>query len=456
MPPPPPPPVVLNPFRTPQHHLSHPRNHNNMNHMNGNLNNSSCSVSSSSSSSSSSCKDGTNNIYSRHTKRWMLVLNSWIEHPMFRICYMMGITLLLICLMMVGYEAYQKFSNPITHSTSILMGPSSSMSQFSITDSTADTAVVLPGMVHENDEVIPEKIILPEILYKIPPKVSKMVGISSRSSSSSSNVQHAMVDGHDSGLRNNASSSSSSSSSYQRKIDDDEIDDVEQKGTTTDRMSHVDSSTTKKVATTTTDDNVEQILRPKEVHTKLLLGLATKDYLEAAILDEQEQNDRGFGGDINIISTDETRNGRNDKGVMTTTSSQDHTQQQQQDLDRMVVVLPLRKGDELLKLPRIRSNNNNNNTNNIRSSNDNRNSVDETTTLTTNALPQPLSPPPLQTDTELLLLLSPPERLSLPEELPLIAITHTVSVERSRRLRHSVVAIPTTPSSETNQSQLID
>ena len=424
-----------------------------MNHMNGNLNNSSCSVSSSSSCSSS--KDGTNsNIYSRHTKRWMLVLNSWIEHPMFRICYMMGITLLLISLMMVGYEAYQKFSNPITHSTSILMGPSSSMSQFSITDSTADTtAVVLPGMVHENDEVIPEKIILPEILYKIPPKVSKMVGISSRSSSSSSNVQHAMVDGHDSGLRNNASSSSSSSSSYQRKIDDDEIDDVEQKGTTTDRMSHVDSSTTKKVvATTTTDDNVEQILRPKEVHTKLLLGLATKDYLEAAILDEQEQNDRGFGGDIIMISTDETRNGRNDKGVMTTTSSQDHTQQQ--DLDRMVVVLPLRKGDELLKLPRIRSNNNNNNTNNIRSSNDNRNSVDETTTLTTNALPQPLSPPPLQTDTELLL--SPPERLSLPEELPLIAITHTVSVERSRRLRHSVVAIPTTPSSETNQSQLID
>ena len=449
MPPPPPhPPLVLNPFRTPQHHLSHPRNHNNMNHMNGNLNNSSCSVSSSSSSSSSSCKDGTNNIYSRHTKRWMLVLNSWIEHPMFRICYMMGITLLLICLMMVGYEAYQKFSNPITHSTSILMGPSSSssMSQFSITDSTADTtAVVLPGMVHENDEVIPEKIILPEILYKIPPKVSKMVGISSRSSSSSSNVQHAMVDGHDSGLRNTASSS------YQRKIDDDEIDDVEQKGTTTDRMSHVDSSTTKKVATTTTDDNVEQILRPKEVHTKLLLGLATKDYLEAAILDEQEQNDRGFGGDIIMISTDETRNGRNDKGVMTTTSSQDHTQQQ--DLDRMVVVLPLRKGDELLKLPRIRSNNNNN-TNNIRSSNDNRNSVDETTTLTTNALPQPLSPPPLQTDTELLL--SPPERLSLPEELPLIAITHTVSVERSRRLRHSVVAIPTTPSSETNQSRLID
>ena len=217
-------------------------------------------------------------------------------------------------------------------------------------------------------------------------------------------------------------------------------------------MSHVDSSTTKKVvATTTTDDNVEQILRPKEVHTKLLLGLATKDYLEAAILDEQEQNDRGFGGDIIMISTDETRNGRNDEGVMTTTSSQDHTQQQ--DLDRMVVVLPLRKGDELLKLPRIRSNNNNN-TNNIRSSNDNRNSVDETTTLTTNALPQPLSPPPLQTDTELLL--SPPERLSLPEELPLIAITHTVSVERSRRLRHSVVAIPTTPSSETNQSQLID
>ena len=451
MPPPPPPPVVLNPFRTPQHHLSHPRNHNNMNHMNGNLNNSSCSVSSSSSCSSS--KDGTNsNIYSRHTKRWMLVLNSWIEHPMFRICYMMGITLLLICLMMVGYEAYQKFSNPITHSTSILMGPSSSsMSQFSITDSTADTtAVVLPGMVHENDEVIPEKIILPEILYKIPPKVSKMVGaISSSSSSSSSNVQHATVDGHDSGLRNNASSSSSS---YQRTIDDDEIDDVEQKGTTTDRMSHVDSSTTKKVvATTTTDDNVEQILRPKEVHTKLLLGLATKDYLEAAILDEQEQNDRGFGGDINMISTDDTRNGRNDKGVMTTTSSQDHTQQQ--DLDRMVVVLPRRKGDELLKLPRIRSNNTT--TNNNSSSNDNRNSVDETTTLTTNALPQPLSPPPpLQTDTELLL--SPPERLSLPEELPLIAITHTVSVERSRRLRHSVVAIPTTPSSETNQSQLID
>ena len=152
-----------------------------------------------------------------------------------------------------------------------------------------------------------------------------------------------------------------------------------------------------------------------------------------------------------MISTDETRNGRNNEGVMTTTSSQDHTQQQ--DLDRMVVVLPLRKGDELLKLPRIRSNNNNN-TNNISSSNDNRNSVDETTTLTTNALPQPLSPPPLQTDTELLL--SPPERLSLPEELPLIAITHTVSVERSRRLRHSVVAIPTTPSSETNQSQLID
>lgn len=351
------PPAVLNPFRTPNqqlhHHLQHQRNTSN------------CGIIS---------KDGGNNIYGIHNNnnknRCMIIANSWIENPILRIGYMMGIAMLLICLMMVGYEAYRKFSNHVTHK--FILGP-----PFSVVTVNTDThPLPLDNAIVAMDETedVQEKIVLPEILYKIPPKASKIVSTSSSSSTSGRSV----VDGRQSGVRKG--SKSSTSSSQQSTKDDDEIVDEEEAGTT-DRLPH-DSLTAK-----ATDDNVEQILRPKEIHSKLL-GLATKDYMQSAIHEEQEQNYHGFGGDIN----------GNQDGV-TATASEDNPQ------DNMVVVLPPRKGEELLKLPPAPDHH---------TMNDHSSSVVEVPDI------QPL--PPLE---------------------DAASIANAAIVERSRRLRHHVVAIPT-------------
>jgi hypothetical protein len=196
------PPAVLNPFRTPNqqlhHHLQHQRNTSN------------CGLIS---------KDGNNNIYGIHNKnRCMIVANSWIENPILRIGYMMGITMLLMCLMMVGYEAYRKFSNHVTHK--LILGP-----PFSVVTVNADTHP-LPldnaNVAMDETEDVLEKIVLPEILYKIHPKVAKVVGISSGSSSTSG---HSDADGRQSGFRKGAKSSTSSSQQNTGTKDDDEIVD---------------------------------------------------------------------------------------------------------------------------------------------------------------------------------------------------------------------------------------
>ena len=352
------PPAVLNPFRTPNqqlhHHLQHQRN------------TSSCS------SSSTGNKDGTNNSYGIHKNRWMTVVNSWIENPILRICYIMSIAMLLICLMMVGYEAFRKFSNQVTH-TLIIGAPFSAVTVNTDTQplSLDNVQVGVPDM-DENESIL-EEIILPEILYKIPPKVAKVVSISNINSG---NNIHSVVDVRQSSVRKGSKSHSSSSvsSSQQRKNGDDELVDEEgNEAGTTDHLPHDSIATL-----ATTDDNVEQILRPKEIHSKLL-GMATEDFKQSAMHEEQEQNYHGFGGD-NVVTG-------NNEGIAAITPEDktlDH-------IDQMVVVLPLRRRNDngVVEVP----------------------------------VPEPVPVSPL---------------LVLDDK----SMTNTAIVERSRRLRHHVVAIP--------------
>lgn len=365
------PPVVLNPFRTPNqqlhHHLQHQRNVNS--------------------------KDGTNGI---------MVVNSWIENPILRICYMMGITMLLICLLMVGYEAYRKSS---IHAVPHTLGP---QHQFSAAVTTTATTVTNPdgvpippnsNAVMNELEDIPEKIILPEILYKIPPKVARMIGRQPGLRSSSSTATE-IVSPPQQNKKNGEQSV--------HHVDDELLDEDENEVDTTRHLSH-DS-----ITTTNTDDNVEQILRPKEVHSKLL-GMAAKDFMQSAIQEEEQNNFHGFGEDIVVVvSPLDEHHTQSDKDTVTTTTTIDHSSQEEEDMDRVVVVLPPRKGEEFVKLSLIESKNNNNN-NNM-----------ENTAAQQQPLPKDVS--------------ESKQESSFDGKDTLITTT-----ARSRRLRHHVVAIPTPP-----------
>ena len=190
--------------------------------------------------------------------------------------------MLLICLMMVGYEAFRKFSNQVTH-TLIIGAPFSAVTVNTDTQplSLDNVQVGVPDM-DENESIL-EEIILPEILYKIPPKVAKVVSISNINSG---NNIHSVVDVRQSSVRKGSKSHSSSSvsSSQQRKNGDDELVDEEgNEAGTTDHLPHDSIATL-----ATTDDNVEQILRPKEIHSKLL-GMATEDFKQSALHEEQHR-----------------------------------------------------------------------------------------------------------------------------------------------------------------------
>jgi hypothetical protein len=398
--------VVLNPFRTPNH--QHPQLHHLQHQRSG----------------GGGKDDIHSNIYSVliYKNRWMIILNSWIENPILRMCYMMGIVMLLICLMMVGYEALRKFSNHVTHT--YLLGPSTTFSRVGTETHQLPLDSYTPIGENQNmmdHEHLPPNIMLPEILYKTPPKVVPAAGVSTGSSSGSGSSSHAhSSDERRSGVRmrskpksksssslTSSSSSSSQQPQQQRRMDDDEMVDEEDAGaiTTTDRLSHDSSSATLR----NTDDNVEQILRPKEIHSKLL-GLATEDYRQSVIHEEQEQNYQGFGREGNKNNKD---------GTVTAITSGDNKDLSNEMDPMVVVVLPPRKGEDVVKLS------------NLTPPSDHQ--EDGITTLDE-------QPAPLLNDNHHTAPVIQPEPLVVMDDNN---TTTTIVEERSRRLRHHVVAIPT-------------
>ena len=346
--------VPLNPFRTPKLHR---------NTGTANTNNSSCNS-----------KDSTINEI-------LMVVNSWIENPILRIIYILGITVLLISLLLVGYEAYQQFSNHVSQS----VGPHQLSRITATIESTVvgtdQQPVIKAPIISPNgndNEVLPENIVLPEILFQTPPTGSIVV-----------------ANGRQPGIRGSASSSSETVSppQEQRKKDvepsnhpnDDAIADDDAEG---------DSKRTSRDGVknkVTTDDNVEQILRPKEVHSKLL-GIATRDYLQSA--QKEESNYHGFGGEDVVTSPGETKQ-----------SSTAEDSEPDDNRDGTVVVLLPRKGDS-----------------SIVAETPNRHDTihEDHPQLPSHPTTNDQAPPLSSDDT----------------------LSTTTTIERHRRLRHDVVAIP--------------
>jgi hypothetical protein len=245
-------PTILNPFRTQKQLLHHhQQQHAQRNHSNSNI---------------IVEKDGFNLI--------------WIDNPIVRVCYITGILFLLICLGLVGYEAYVQFPSYVN---TVIASPHKL--------SFKDTATTMDPRFNAIN-IDTETMLLrgPEILHIPPPKIIAATtttsnGIDTTTKSHKGINRVVRLDNDE--PREQAKQKSPEKyhggklMTTAEQQNDEDVEDVQ---------SDVHD-------TANTDDNVEHLIHPGEGHAKLL-DTATKDMYQSELLLQQHQSSdiaQGFG-----------------------------------------------------------------------------------------------------------------------------------------------------------------